>query len=759
MSAKTKKRKKKKRYIGLKIQLVLIALVLIGVAYYFLGGYAQQINEMKAEASQLVSSSTKDTFKSELTTVIYDTNGDVLTQLSLNKETYYVDINEIPPMVAQAMVSIEDKKFYTHKGVDYKAIVRAVVAAIRNKEITQGASTITQQLARTVFLSNDKTWQRKIEELYISLNLEKKYTKDEIMEFYLNNIYFGNGYYGIQAASKGYFSRDINYLSLSEVAFLCAIPNNPTLYDPIDNKENTIKRRDRILKNMYEDGKISKASYQNAINEEIKLDVNDSDEINDYEDTYVTYCAIRQLMQQDGFEFQYDFENDAEREVYDVEYSEKYDECKQQLITGGYEIYTTIDPKIQKKLQKSVNSGLKSFTEKDDEGIYTLQGAAVTIDNTTGYVVAIVGGRSQDTDTYTLNRAYQSFRQPGSSIKPILVYAPAIEELGYTPATIVEDKKIEDGPSNSSGSYEGKMTLREAVAKSKNTVAWQVFDELTPEVGFTYLKGMEFSKIEDEDYRLTAALGGLTDGVSPVEMAAGYATLENDGVFRQATCIRKIIDSDGEEMELIRNSTQIYKKNTARMMTSMLQSVIESGTAKGLDLGDMPSAGKTGTTNDNKDGWFVGYTHYYTTSVWVGYDIPKTLSSLQGATYPGGIWQDFMLKMHENLEPVELSDYVDSSSLSIDDEEDEEEDEEEEDDEEEKQVDETTIDDSTDDSTNREEQQEQQIETPEENEEEPQEGDTGETTIDEGDGGQQLHAPAPVKLGWLDIARYIVGNR
>ncbi|MCR5665640.1 MAG: PBP1A family penicillin-binding protein [Eubacterium sp.] len=653
MAISKKKRRRRRR---IRIQIILIILVLLGLGYYYFGGYAQEIKQIKEESTKYVNGSNTDTFKNDQTTTIVDINGTELASMNNGDESYYLTYEEIPQVFEQAIISIEDKKFYDHNGVDYKAILRAIIAAVRKGEVTQGGSTITQQLAKNVFLTQDRKWERKVEEIFIAIKLEEKYSKQEIMEFYLNNIYFANRLYGIQAASRGYFNRDAKYLTLSEVAFLCAIPNNPSLYDPLTNMDATLERRDLILQNMYEDGKISLSEYKNALAEEIVLDIPE-DEKNDYEETYITNCAIRALMQADGFEFEVSFDSEEEEDQYDIEYAEEYAQCQEDLITGGYTVYTSINPKLQKKLQKAVNKELKSFKKKNDEGIYELQGAAVCINNSTGYVSAIVGGRSQDYEGYTLNRAYQSFRQPGSAIKPLLVYTPSLEQ-GYTPDTIVEDKKIEDGPKNADGSYSGKIKLRTAVALSKNTVAWQLFDELGPANGLEYLLNMNFSHIEEDDYRLASALGGFTTGVSAVEMASGYATLINDGTYRAPTCVMEIVDSDGNQVEFERETTQIYKKNACRMMTSMLETVLESGTGKGLALSDMSCAGKTGTTNENKDGWFVGYTPYYTTSVWVGYDIPKKLTNLQGSSYPGQIWKNFMEQANQGLDNQEFASYT-----------------------------------------------------------------------------------------------------
>lgn len=629
-------------------------LVVAAVAYYYAGGYAAKVSAMKTEAVSMVSHSSKDTFRKSQTSIAYDINGKTLSVLKGEKDVYYIEYEDIPIYVKQAIISTEDKRFYKHNGIDYRGIMRAAVAMIQDGEVTQGGSTITQQLARTVFLSNERTWERKIEEMYIAVELEKKYSKEEILEFYLNNVYFANGYYGIEAAAQGYFGTDVSHLSLSQMIYLCAIPNNPTLYNPLTHADKTQARRDRILKSMLEDKVISESSYQTAVAEQIKT--TEPEEIkNNYAETYTYYCATRALMELEGFEFQTVFSDDEEKTAYDREYQSLYDACNKKLFTGGYRIYTSLDLDAQSQLQASVDEVLAGFGEKSDEGIYELQGAAVCIDNTTGMVRAIIGGRSQDdVEGYTLNRAFQSFRQPGSAIKPLIVYTPALER-GYTPDTTVVDEPIADGPVNGDGTYSGAMSLRQAVARSKNTIAWKIFEELTPEVGISYLEAMGFSNLDANDKRLPASIGGFTNGVSPLEMAKGYATIKNDGGYRNPTCIMKITDADGEVIyQADQTASVIYKENACRQMTDMLQTVITSGTGRGYSLGMMPCAGKTGTTNDNKDGWFVGYTPYYTTSVWVGYDIPKEVPGLGGGTYPGKIWHSFMSWLHEGLDPVDF---------------------------------------------------------------------------------------------------------
>lgn len=657
MSKKKKKHRAFRRFFWMQFMLLLV--LCAGLFFYMFGAYGKEVRKLKRDADMLAAQSNKDTFQQSQTSIIYDAEGNILSKLKGERDTYYLSADQIPVNVQQAIVTIEDKKFYEHSGVDYRAIVRAAWAMLRNGKVTQGASTITQQLARNVFLSQERIWQRKVEEIFLARDLEKKYTKNQILEFYINNIYFGNGYYGIQAAAKGYFNTDIENLDISQVAYLCAIPNNPSLYDPVNHSENTLKRRNRILRQMNEDGKLSDGAMNLALAEEITLNRPKKVEKNDYAETFAKYCAIRALMTMQGFSFQEYFDTAQEKSEYETLYDETYNQCQQQLYTKGYRIYTSLNIQVQEQLQQSIDNNLAAYTSTNEQGVLELQSAGVCVDNKTGMVCAVVGGRKQEFTGYTLNRAYQSFRQPGSSIKPLVVYTPSLEK-GYTPDSVVDDTPVEDGPSNAGGVYGGSISLRYAVEHSRNVVAWRLMKELTPEEGLRYLKEMHFSKLDAEDYRLTAALGGLTNGVSPLEMAAGYATLENDGAYRDPTCILRVMDSNGTELyRCEQEESHIYTETAARMMTDILTGVLTQGTAAGMGLENMPAAGKTGTTNDNKDGWFVGFTRYYTTSIWVGYDMPREVPGLSGSSYPAQIWHDFMSAIHEGLDPLEFLPYAD----------------------------------------------------------------------------------------------------
>ena len=658
--------RRKKRHLLLKffgLLTVLLLLTATAIASFLYWRYGDTLRAMQKQAKVYVNTSDENTFKLSQTSVIYAADGTVISRLKGDRDTTYVESEDIPLAVKSAIVSIEDKKFYRHDGVDYLALLRAAKEVLETGEFSQGGSTITMQLARNTFLTQDKNWRRKVQEIFIAWELEKKYEKEELLEFYINNIYFGNGYYGIGAASRGYFNKPVDRLSLSQIAFLCAIPNNPTIYDPLTCIDNTMARRNRILKNMLNDGKISELDYARAIVEDITIERPAAVAKSDSIETFAYYCATRALMRQEGFVFQYVFVSDYEEEKYNAAYEELYNECQKRLHTQGYRIYTSLNLNLQEELQAAVDETLKDDTDVNEEGVYKLQASAVCVNNDTGYVEAIVGGRSQEFSFYTLNRAYQSFRQPGSAIKPLIVYTPMLER-GYTAETPVVDEEIENGPKNANGTYLGEITIQTAVENSVNVIAWKLFEELTPQVGLSYLKKMNFSRLDENDDRLTTALGGMTNGTSSLEMTAAFATLANDGVYREPTCIEKIVDAKGNVIyEADRTGVQVYQHNAARAMTTILTGVMENGTGKELNLEGIPCAGKTGTTNDQKDGWFVGYTRYYTTGVWVGYDLPKAMKNLKGNTYPGWIWKQFMENAHKDLPVLEFRQAVQIDSF------------------------------------------------------------------------------------------------
>ncbi len=644
---------------GLKIFLIvfIILLSIVGLGLVAVSPYLSAVGKYIGNAKAIAAASKLSDFRSTETSIIYDVNGEEITTVSGVKELYYLESYKIPEVVKDAFVLIEDRKFYRHGGIDIAAIIRAGSINFKTKSKAQGASTITQQVARNIYLSQDVTWERKITEIFLSMELEKRYTKDQILEFYINNIYFANGLYGIEAAAQGYFNKSASELSISQLVFLTTIPNNPSKYDPFEHLDRGVERRDYILGLLHDYGSISDEEYQNAIDEEIVLTPSEAEKYDSVE-TYVYYCATRSLMKAAGFNFRYEFIDEDDEAAYKELYDDWYSCYQRTLFTGGYRIYTAIDMDKQQLLMDSLDDTLSWNTETNDEGVYKLQASAVCIDNATGYVTAIVGGRNQGLSGYTLNRAYQSFRQPGSAIKPLVVYAPYLG-LGHNPDELIDDSPMDGGPENFENRYPGEETLQEALAWSSNVAAWKLFEQLTPEYGMSFVKNMHFRKIGEDEHYMAACLGGWSYGASALEMASAYGALAGDGVFHEPTAVMRITDSKGRTIvDNGGNGTQIYEKNASRMVSKMLQYGVEHGIATGAKLDNAVVAVKTGTTTDNKDGWTVGYSAYYTTAVWVGYDIPKRMANLTGGTYPMTIWKSFMQDIHEGLELKEFPDYT-----------------------------------------------------------------------------------------------------
>jgi len=633
--------------------LTLIAIgasVVICLAVKFYPDYQAMANE----ADKIVENIDTRTFVRLDPTVIVRKNGELVKEF--NQESYeYVNIEDIPEAIKEAFISIEDKNFYNHKGFDIKANLRATKALIKNKgKITQGGSTITQQLVKITFLTHEQTYQRKIKEILIAIRLEDKLEKDQILEYYINNIYYANGVYGIKAASKFYFNKDLDELSLAEIGLLVAIPNNPTIYNPIENMENTLKRKDRIISQMYEDGKITYNEMIEAKDEEVKLNITPKDKYipDSYEVSYILSSATKLIMESEGFALKFDFEDNYDRIEYNKEFQEKFDEVYERVKAGGYIIESTIDPIKQEQLQAAIDEGLIQFTSVDQEsGLYETQAAGVTIDNQTNKLIAIVGGRTQEGVHNPFNRAYLAYRQPGSVIKPIAVYGVEIDQ-GMLSSTVVNDVKAKDGPANSGGKYRGEMSAREALERSVNTVPFELMKDKGAKTALNYMKLMEFSNLVDEDDNAGISIGGFTYGTTVVEIASSFATLANNGNYIRVTGINTI-KFDGEVIyENEKKPTKVYNDGSAYLLTDMLKGVLNNprGTGYGLGLDNIPAAAKTGTTDDNKDGWFSGYTPYYTTAIWVGNDLPKRIEGLYGGTYPGLIWKTYMNKIHEGLE-------------------------------------------------------------------------------------------------------------
>ncbi|WP_147525452.1 transglycosylase domain-containing protein [Acetivibrio ethanolgignens] len=638
-------------YLALRFFVLTVLTVVIVVAACLVYKYYPEIKVYWDDAVELVSESTAEDFVGTGKGMVYAADGTVIAELKSDQNCEYVQWDDIPQEVKDAIVAIEDRRFYSHHGVDWLSTAKAAILLVKNKgEITRGGSTITQQLARNVYLTFEQSYERKIKEMFVALQLEKKYSKNQILEFYLNNINYGNSLYGIQSASLGYYGKECKDLTLDEVVTLCAIPNNPTYYNPISNPKNTASRRNVILKEMLNNEMITDAEYEKASNTAIKVKAQ-TKKLYNYEASYAIDCAVREVMKSQGFNFLYSFSSDEGYSKYREVYNSTYESAKKTLIRKGYKVYTTIDLKKQKVAQKALDEVLTNFKEKKD-GIYSMQGAVTVVDNNTGKVVAVVGGRTQNTGTYTLNRAFQSYRQPGSSIKPLAVYTKALE-LGYEPESIVEDKKIADGPSNSGGSYAGRIRLEQAVWQSKNSVAWQLFTQMGCKKSLEKLQSMHFARIVPSDYYPPAALGGLTYGSTTVEMASGYAALVNDGTWREPTCIDKITTNGGVTLITTQETEQVYTKDASRKMVQILEGVAKYGTARALKLdSSIPVMCKTGTTNEQRSAWFCGSTPSYAVAVYVGYDDNRKTSVLWGSTYPLQVWQSVQEGINKKNQPA-----------------------------------------------------------------------------------------------------------
>ncbi len=688
-------------------------LLFLGANVFLYQKTGETLLSIAKDAQEVVANSTEEDFRYAETTYIYSDDGTQIAELAEDTDATFLEYEEIPADVVNAFVAVEDRTFWTNSGVSVKGIIRVCLNYVRTGgEVAEGASTITQQLARGVFLSNEKTMIRKIREIFIAWELTKKYSKEEIMTYYCNTCCFANGIYGVEDAAITYFGKSVDELTLSETAYICAIPNRPEYYNPLKEPENAVTRRDKILDDMEECGYITASACEEAKAQTITVaEIEDDDTFYNYEVTYAINCAVRYLMQEDGFDFRYSFDDTEDYEDYVAEYDEYYAQAKHKLYTGGYQIYTTIDLEAQSALQEVLDDELAFSETLTDDGIYELQGAMTVIDNDTGKVVAIIGGRSQEDseNIYSLNRAYQGYAQPGSSIKPLAVYTPALE-AGYTASSMLYNIDVDTAKTKTVSEISemtgSQVSLRSAVERSLNGCAYWLFSQITPSVGLSYVSEMNFSKLVPDDYNMSASLGGLTYGVTTVEMANAYSALENHGEYTQTDCLEAIYDANGEDIYEDYESKTVYTTAAADEMTDILKGVLTNGTASKSNwysYSDVEAAGKTGTTNDNKAAWFCGYTPYYTIAVWVGCDTPKTVSGLEGGTYPLYIWKAAMLYMIDGLpaKSFDLEDTAATYSYT------------------------TTVEDETE---VEEETEEEVVEEEESEEEEGIQGDTGEST-------------------------------
>lgn len=653
------------RILRISVFAVLTAAVLttaVNLAFYGITGTT--VGECSSEVFKTINKSTEEIFQMNALTRIYYSDGSQMAVLRHGASSDYLVYDEIPEDAVNAFVAIEDRTFWTNKGYEVKAMVRAALSILSDKEISQGGSTITQQLCKLVFLNNEKTLERKIKEIFLAKDLTEKYSKKQIMEWYVNYCCFANNIYGLKDAAESYFRKNVKDLTLSEICYLCAIPNSPEYYDPWKNPDHALNRRDQILNAMYDLEMITKEEYKNALKEKITVTPQSTDSYLVYnsETTYAIHCAVEILMEQDGFAFTNQFDTMEDYESYLNDYNDVYTKAKEKLFTEGYTIQTSIDPSKQKSIQEIVDKMLELSSSVSDSGIYKLQGAVTAVDNKTHKVVAIIGSRTQEgMESSNYNRAFQYYRQPGSSIKPLIVYTPALM-MGCTAVSTLKNVDVQQAyKAYSEGKdldalYGRQVSLRESLEDSLNGAALYTYSKVTPATGLSYLLKMDFSKIVPDDYYLSSGLGGLTYGVSTVEMASAYSALANFGNYIKTDCITSMTDQEGEELYRAPEAVQVYDADAAVAMTDILTGVIENGTAAQMDWEDyseLPAAGKTGTTNSDTNGWFCGYTVPYTISVWVGNDDNSTVERLGSEKYPIYIWRDAMLALTEGYQEEE----------------------------------------------------------------------------------------------------------
>ena len=677
-------------------------------------------------------------------TFLYDDAGNQIRKLAApDSNRLPVTLDQIPVDLQHAVVAIEDERFYEHNGIDVKGILRAGMKALTTGDFSEGASTITQQLLKNNVFTNwtsESTqlerFTRKIQEQYLAVQVEKKTDKDTILENYLNTINLGAGSYGVQAAARQYFDKDVWDLNLSECATLAGITQNPTKFNPIINPDSNRKRRKEVLQHMLDQNYITQDQYDEALADDVYSRIQAAQEKNSStENTVYTY-------------FEDELTDQIINDLMNIKgYTKK--QATNLLYSGGLKVYTTQDSKIQNILDEEyadpsnypdtvqyeldyaltvtdpdgnqVNYSkemLQLYFQNEDPDFDLLfdspedgqtyvdkykasilangskvlaervnfapqpQSSMSVIDQHTGYVKALIGGRGEKTASLTLNRATDTTRQPGSTFKIVSTYAPALNEKGMTLTTTFEDEPYEypDGSpvNNATRSYNGTTTIRTAIQNSINVVAVKCLEKVTPDLGLKYLDNFGFTTLAHgteadkdangnvwSDANLATALGGITRGVTNVELCASYAAIANGGNYIKPIYYTKILDHNGNV--LIENTAaerSVIKESTAFLLTSAMEDVVKQGTGTACQLDNMPVAGKTGTTEAYNDLWFVGYTPYYTCAVWSGYDNNEKLPDY-ARNFHKALWKKVMTRIHEGLPSKEFEKPASVEKLSV----------------------------------------------------------------------------------------------
>ena len=649
------------------LRILLVVIVLAGI-----GVFGLVMGVAKAYVDTTPSLDISGLTRSERTSYIYDRNGDLITTFAGMEYRDWVDIEDIPDMLKNALISIEDVRFYKHGGVDFKRLFSAVVNTFRNQN-THGGSTLTQQLIKNKILSNEQSYKRKIQEAYLAYELENTISKDKILEAYMNDVFLGESNYGFAAAAKDYFGKSLRDLSIRECAMLAGMVQKPYYTNPRANTYSrfyedgtnkmdvTDKRTNMVLSAMYDAGVITLDQYHSALEEQVTiLEKSEKKQLYDmpYFVEYAVYDIITHLLAERGLE-----DTKTNRNAIETE-----------LRTGGYHIYLTVDPEIQNLVQdtiinwtqypelKNPSAAIQVTTNSDGTTMEIIQPQASTviIDQHTGELIAVIGGRQAPTRKKQLNRAYQSSMPVGSAIKPLSVYGPALDAGLSCNSTVLNAEMPIEGyggekgyPSIGSSGYRGMQTIRKSIEKSLNIVAARtLFDVVTPRVGAQYLEklGVKASRINVDGPGL--ALG--TTGITPIEMAGAYAAIANGGVYMEPLSFSVVLDRNMNvvlDAKKVQKTYRVFEETSAYMLIDMLKDVVKSGTGKNAAIDGITVAGKTGTNDDYTSVYFAGFTGYYTCSLWIGHDLysEKLASGSTGGKSAAPLWHEYMAAIHEGL--------------------------------------------------------------------------------------------------------------
>ncbi len=618
---------------------------------------------------------------SDYTSYLYDMNGNLISSIADVEYRDWANIEDIPDMLKNAFIAVEDVRFYKHSGVDFKRLFSAALEILGNSN-SSGGSTITQQLIKNKVLGAQRNYKRKIQEAYLALELETIVDKDTILEAYLNDVDLGESNYGVKSGAKDYFGKELSELSIRECAMLAGLTKAPYRYDPRknmyqrDSMDVTNARTDQVLSRMYQAGFITKDQYNSALSEKLNIvEVSQQKQMSDmaYFVEYAISDVVTHLLEKRGLS------NTSANRI----------AIENELRTSGYHIYTTVDPTIQKTVQDTLSTwenypsladtskSLMVETKEDGTVLETVepQAAAVVMDYHTGDLRAVIGGRNEPTVRKGINRASQSYTEVGSSIKPLSVYGPALD-LGYSPGSItynmdgpISGWTTEKGyPSGGLDSRYGPVTFRRAIVSSLNVPAAHILmDDVTPAIAAQYLYnlGATENKINVDGAGL--ALG--TSGLTPIQMAAAYSTIANEGVYQEPLSFTKVLDAQGNvilDADEVRDTHRVFQASTAWMLVDMMTDAVKTGTGTKAKIDDMTVAGKTGTNSDYASVYFAGMTPYYVSTLWVGHDYPinKLKKGSSGGNEAAPLWQAYMAKIHEGLTDKPIID-EDPTSLGL----------------------------------------------------------------------------------------------